>query len=129
MRRGYMSASKILAELGEAATRAAKDALKDGAESVMEEAKRRCPVYDGRNPHVVKGALRDSIHMTARRGGASYRIIADAQAKDGLFYGTIVEYSPHAGRPFLWPSLDAKRDEVRTAIADAVRAACRRKGT
>ena len=45
--RGFVSAEKILSELGAEATAAAKEALAHGADDVVAEAKNRCPVYTG----------------------------------------------------------------------------------
>ena len=122
----YQSAETILKELGEHAMEAAKAALADGAAVVADEARRRCPVYDGRDRRVVKGALKKSIHVVKGKGGKECYIVADAQAQDGLFYGTIVEFSPK-GRPFLYPALDAKRKAVQDIIIERVREAIRRK--
>jgi hypothetical protein len=91
MAKSYQSAEKILRELGENATKAAKDALADGAELVVVEAKSRCPVYKGNDCRVVKGALRDSIHAVKLKSGAKYKIVADATSHDGIFYGKLVE--------------------------------------
>lgn len=127
MAKGYQSAEEILRELGENATKAAKDALADGAEIVMQEARNRCPVYKGNDNRVVKGALRDSIHAVKQKGGAKYKIIADATSHDGIFYGKLVEFSPKINKPFMYPAMDARRDEVRNKIIDAVREVLRRK--
>jgi HK97 gp10 family phage protein len=127
MAKGYQSAEEILRELGENATKAAKSALADGAEIVMQEARNRCPVYKGNDRRVVKGALRDSIHAVKQKGGAKYKIIADATSHDGIFYGKLVEFSPAINKPFMYPAMDARRDEVRNKIIDAVREALRRK--
>ena len=127
MAKGYQSAEEILQELGENATKAAKDALADGAEIVMQEARNRCPVYKGNDNRVVKGALRDSIHAVKQKGGAKYKIVADAVSHDGIFYGKLVEFSPKINKPFMYPAMDARRDEVRNKIIDAVREALRRK--
>ncbi len=127
MAKGYQSAEEILRELGDYATKAAKDALADGAEIVMQEARNRCPVYKGNDNRVVKGALRDSIHAVKQKGGAKYKIIADATSHDGIFYGKLVEFSPKINKPFMYPAMDARRDEVRNKIIDAVREALRRK--
>ena len=54
---------------------------------------------------------------------------ADAQAKDGMFYGQIVEFSPKINRPFLYPALDAHKESLKASIIEAIRAACRRHGT
>jgi HK97 gp10 family phage protein len=127
MAKGYQSAEEILRELGDYATKAAKDALADGAEIVMQEARNRCPVYKGNDNRVVKGALRDSIHAVKQKGGAKYKIVADAVSHDGIFYGKLVEFSPKINKPFMYPAMDARRDEVRNKIIDAVREALRRK--
>ena len=127
MAKSYQSAEKILRELGENATKAAKSALADGAEIVMQEARNRCPVYKGNDNRVVKGALRDSIHAVKQKGGAKYKIVADAVSHDGIFYGKLVEFSPAINKPFMYPAMDARRDEVRNKIIDAVREALRRK--
>lgn len=127
MAKGYQSAEEILRELGENATKAAKSALADGAEIVMQEARNRCPVYKGNDNRVVKGALRDSIHAVKQKGGAKYKIVADAVSHDGIFYGKLVEFSPKINKPFMYPAMDARRDEVRNKIIDAVREALRRK--
>lgn len=123
----YESAATILKQLGKAAEDAAKKALAEGAEVLVDEAKSRCPVYDGDDTRPVKGALRDSIHAIRQKGGRVYRIVADAQAKDGLFYGKLVEFSPKINEPFLYPAMDAKRQEIRGRIVSAVREALRRR--
>ena len=127
MAKRFNSAETILKELGTAAENAAKAALEEGADILVKEAKARCPVYDGDDPRAVKGALRDSIHAEKEKGGKEYRIVADAQAKDGLFYGKIVEFSPKINKPFLYPAMDAKRKEIQQNIVAAVREAIRKK--
>ena len=127
MAKRFDSAETILKELGEAAETAAIAALAEGAEMVMKEAKQRCPVYEGDDYRVVKGALRDSIHAEKQKGGREYRIVADAQAQDGLYYGKIVEFSPKINKPFLYPAMDAKREAVKKKIIEAVREAIRKK--
>ena len=127
MAKRFDSAETILRELGTAAEEVAKAALAEGAEIVMKEAKERCPVYDGDDPRVVKGALRDSIHAVKEKGGKEYKIIADAQAQDGLYYGKIVEFSPKINKPFMYPAMDAKREVVKKKIVEAVREAIRKK--
>ena len=127
MAKGWQTSEEILRELGEAATAAAKSALADGAEIVIQEAKSRCPVYKGNDRRVVKEALRDSIHAVKLKGGAKYRIVADAKSHDGIFYGKLVEFSPKINKPFMYPAMDARRDEVRNKIVDAVREALRKR--
>ena len=127
MAKRFDSAQTILKQLGREAENAAKSALADGAEVVMKEARERCPVYEGADRRVVKKALKNSIHAEKRKGGREYRIVADAQAKDGLYYGKIVEFSPKINLPFLYPALDARREEVKKGIVEAVREAIRKK--
>ena len=114
-----------LKELGEHVLQAAKDALKKGADSVVEDAKSRCPVKTG--------ALRDSIKAEPNKSGTVYQISADARSAptknrpNGFLYGQIVEYSPKGNnRPFLHPALDAKRKEVDEGISTAIKEAIRR---
>ena len=70
---------------------------------------------------------RDSIHAVKEKGGKEYRIVADAQAQDGLYYGKIVEFSPKINKPFMYPAMDAKREIVKKKIVDAVREAVRKR--
>ena len=127
MAKGWQSAEDILKELGENATEAAKTALAEGVELVMKEAKERCPVYTGNDRRVVKGALKESIHAVKQKGGAKYKIIADAVSHDGIFYGKLVEFSPAINQPFMYPALDAQRETVKKLIVEAVREAVRKR--
>ncbi len=127
MAKGWQSSEEILRELGENATEAAKSALAEGAELVMKEAKERCPVYTGNDRRVVKGALKESIHAVKQKGGAKYKIIADAVSHDGIFYGKLVEFSPAINKPFMYPALDAQRETVKKLIVEAVREAVRKR--
>ena len=95
---------------------AAKDALKQGADEVVADAKSRCPVRTGK--------LRDSIRAEPNREGTSYKIIADAD-NNGYQYGQIVEFSPKEGfTPFLYPALEANygrvMSNIRTAISNVI---------
>jgi HK97 gp10 family phage protein len=125
--RRWQSSEEILKELGENATEAAKSALAEGVELVMKEAKERCPVYTGNDRRVVKGALKESIHAVKQKGGAKYKIIADAVSHDGIFYGKLVEFSPAINQPFMYPALDAQRETVKKLIVEAVREAVRKR--
>ncbi len=127
MAKGWQSAEDILKELGENATEAAKSALAEGVELVMKEAKERCPVYTGNDRRVVKGALKESIHAVKQKGGAKYKIIANAVSHDGIFYGKLVEFSPAINQPFMYPALDAQREMVKKLIVEAVREAVRKR--
>ena len=120
-----------LKELGEHVLTAAKAALKTCAEKVAEDAKSRCPVYEGHKKGgmvyhwqgAASGALRDSIKAEPNKRGTVYEISANAKNGNGYLYGQIIEFSPKINRPFLYPALDANRDKVRESIAAGIRAA------
>ncbi len=121
----YVSTERLLASLGENAIRAGHRALSECANDLVTEAKSRCPVYEGTDRRVVKGALRNSIYAKKKRSGQRYDIVADAVAHDGLYYGRVVEFSPKINKPFLYPAMDAMRDDIKRKIVDAVKAAVR----
>lgn len=123
--RGQMSTSRTVAELreiGEHVVQAAKVALRQGVDIVVAEAKSRCPVKTG--------ALRDSIKAESRNDGAAYAISANAFKTDRYgrryYYGARVEFDPSINKPFLYPAMDAKRDEVYSGVKDAISDAIRR---
>ena len=126
MSKGWVNTQKLLEEMGEGVLEAGKKALAEGAEMVVQEAKNRCPVYKGSDRRVVPGALRDSIRAVKKKGGAEYKITADAETQDGLKYGRLVEFSPRINKPFMYPAMDAQRDAVKDRIVEAVKAAVRR---
>lgn len=101
--------------LGNDVTEAAKKALEDGAQIVVDEAKSRVPVKTG--------ALRDSIHFKKLNKGTKIRIVADAKDRDGVEYGQYVEFSPLINEPFMYPAMDSRRAEVKQKIIDAIREA------
>ena len=112
------SVAKILKQLGENTTKAARKALSESADSVVAEAKSRVPVKTG--------ALRDSIQAEKVKSDR-YRITANAKNKKGVAYGRILEYSPKSDKAFMKPALDAKKAEIKQNIVNAVREAVRKK--
>ncbi|MBR1807169.1 MAG: HK97 gp10 family phage protein [Selenomonadaceae bacterium] len=115
--RGASSTLKELRAIGEHVAEAAKAALKQGVDTVVADAKNRCPVRTGK--------LRDSIKAEPYSDGASYGITANANNK-GFYYGLLVEFSPMEGyRPFLYPALDAHSQEVYDNVKNAVTNAIR----
>lgn len=119
--RGYMSTGKsaaVLKELGDNILAAAKAALAKGADDIVKDAKARCPERTG--------ALNASIRAVPNKTGTAIKIRADAQAKDGVFYGQIVEFSPKINRPFLYPAFDAQRNQIKDSIIDAIKGALRK---
>lgn len=124
--RGYSSvagteqAVRKLREKGEHVLAAAKVALRQGADAIVDEMKSRCPVRTGK--------LRDSIKAVQLDNGAAYEFSADAQNSNGIAYGQFVEFSPQFATPFFYPSMDARRDEVQENIKQAIQNAVRQGG-
>ena len=123
-RRNLMSANQTLLalrEMGEHVANAAKTAIRNSADIVVAEAKSRCPVKTGK--------LRDSIKATAKNQGAAYSISANASSTDSngrtYYYGRRIEFDPYIGQPFLYPSLDAHRQEIYHKVRDAISNAIR----
>ena len=85
------SLSDVFQDIGEKATKAAKAALSNGADMVVNDAKTRCPVRTG--------ALKESIHKVVLRGGTRIKVIADATNDNGVPYGRFVEFSPMIQAP------------------------------
>lgn len=106
-----------LREMGAHVERAAKQALRAGAYKVVADAKSKVPVRSGK--------LKESIKAVPNRDGSSYRISADAK-KNGVAYGQFVEFSPKINKPFLYPSLNENRTQIRENVKTAVQNAIRR---
>lgn len=104
--------SGILRDYGKRAAQAARQALEENAEIVLEEARARCPVDTGK--------LRDSLHLE-KKGADKIRIVADAQNK-GYYYGRLLEYAPN-GKPFMRPALESKREEIHRNVLEKIRGA------
>lgn len=92
---------------------AAKQALRESAEEIVQDAKSRAPVKTGN--------LRDSIHAIEENEGLSYKIVADAINEQGKQYAKIVEYSPKINKPYLFPAIEDNRNNINRRIAQAVR--------
>lgn len=106
-----------LREMGEHVANAAKQALRNGADIVAADAKRRAPVKTGK--------LRDSIKVVpASRDGTRYKVSADA-TKNGYAYGKVIEYANDRERAFLHPALAENRQQIRENIKNAARDAIR----
>lgn len=135
-----ISIKAILERYGEKAAVAARQALRDNAATLVEEAKRRCPVekgfYKGRQYKLKhRGRLRDSIHVE-NAGKDTIAVVADAKDDKGYPYAPIVEYSskntinlngmiinPLA---FMKPAYEAKKVEMVNHSKDTIRAAIRK---
>lgn len=116
---GTAEAAQAIRELGENVLRAAQTALSDGVDKIVLDAKNRCPV--SLSPYVAPGELRNSIKKERKQNGNAYAISANAQGKNGYFYGQIVEFSPRVNKPFLYPAMMAGFQQVRAAIRSAIK--------
>lgn len=117
---GHLSASQTvrrLREAGEHVEAAAKRALRNGAYTVVADAKSRVPVRTGN--------LKNSIKAEPNRDGSVYKISANAK-KNGVAYGQFVEFNPAYKTPFLYPAMDAHRQQIRENVKDAAQQALRR---
>lgn len=112
---GLPETLRQLSEMGEHVVEAAKEVLKQGADELVADAKRNCPVQSGK--------LRDSIHAKPNREGTYYKIVVDAKDDSGFCYGQIVEFSPKINKPFLYPAFDANYGRIMANIRAAVRRA------
>lgn len=120
--RGYRGAVRpylnMLREKGEHVVAAAKNALKEGVDQVVADAKTRVRVDTGR--------LKESIKAVDVENGAAYEVQANARnPKDQIVYGQFEEFAPW-GHPFLMPALEAHADAIRSNIRQAVEEAIQR---
>ena len=100
---GVNRTMRNLREMGEHVAEAARRALKAGAYRVAADAKSRCPVDTGK--------LRDSIHVDQSRSGNRFVVLADAE-NDGYHYAKHVEYDPQINKPYMYPALDANKQQI-----------------
>ena len=112
---GVSEAVRNLRMKGEHVLTAAKQALKEGADMIVQDAKSRCPVKTG--------ALKNSITAKSLEDGAAYELSADAKNKRGIAYGQFVEFDPRIAHPFLYPALDANVDRVKQRVGNAIQTA------
>lgn len=113
-----------LREVGEHVLTAAKEELKKGVAIIVADAKSRCPVKTGR--------LKESIKAESNRDGSVYWITANASVEEPksptgrFYYGAVVEFSPKINKPFMYPALDAHRQEIYNQIDAAISKAATR---
>ena len=122
-----MSTAKTIAELremGEHVVEAAKAELKKGVDAVVADAKAKCPVNTGK--------LRDSIKAEANKDATVYWLSANASTESPksptgrFYYGATVEFSPRINKPFMYPAMDAHRQEIWDNVANAIERATRK---
>ena len=127
-RRQQVNIRRILELYGEKAAEAARKALHENAENLVQAARELVPVekgfYRGRQ-HKLKhpGRLRDSIHVE-EGGKDTVLVVADAKDDKGYCYAPIIEYAPW-GTPFMKPAYEAKKIELINHAKDVIREAIR----
>ncbi|MBR3746932.1 MAG: HK97 gp10 family phage protein [Selenomonadaceae bacterium] len=92
-----------LREMGEHVAEAVNRALKAGAYRIAADAKNRCPVDTGK--------LRNSIDVNQSRSGNRFVVSADAE-NDGYHYAAHVEFDPQINKPYMYPALDANKQQI-----------------
>ncbi len=110
--------ARTFAMIGEAATQQAVKALADGADLVVQDAKRRI--------HPVSGDLAKSVRAIPRNKGTTIKIVADAANEKGVAYGQYVEFWPGREHPFMYPAMYANKSKVKEMVAEAIREAVRK---
>jgi HK97 gp10 family phage protein len=108
----------MLTALGLEINDAAKAALEQGAKTIQDDAKTRCPVNTGK--------LRDSITYKKNSKGTIIKITAGARNDKGVAYGQYVEFDPRINKAFLYPAKDAHKNEIRDSIIQAVKEGVKR---
>lgn len=122
-------ATEELRRKGEHVLTAAKKALRDGADIIAADMRRRVPIKSGK--------LKSSINVESLENGAVYRFSANARnPKDNFLYAPIVEFATwrnvkgkrHRKKKtaFMYPAFDARRQEVNSLIKDAINSAIER---
>ena len=127
-KRKSVSIKHILELYGEKAAEAARKALRENADTLVQAARELCPVETGlyRNrQHKLKhpGRLRDSIHVEDGDKD-TILVVADATDDKGFCYAPIIEYAPW-GKPFMKPAYEAKKIAMINHSKDVIRAAIR----
>ena len=105
--------SRYFLEMPKAIQEKAIEALREGAEMVVNDAKKLVPVKTGK--------LRDSIKAVSNKKGTKYTITAPAQNDKGIAYGQYVEFWPGRRYPFMYPAMEANRDEIKRKVIQAIK--------
>ena len=127
-KRAGVSIKDMIQLYGDKAAEAARQALKDNAESLAQAARELAPVEKGfyRNRQFKlkhPGRLRDSIHVEEDKKD-TLLVVANAKDDKGYPYAAIIEYAPY-GTPFMKPAYEAKKIEMINHSKDMIRAALR----
>ena len=123
-RYGRLSGNAIevaLMELGADVSIKAKEALLEGGQTILADARARI--------HSISGALSASGRLEVNKKGTIVRIVFDAaspatvHSAGGYLYGKIVEFRPGHEQPFLYPAYDTQRRQIKQIVIDAIQKA------
>ena len=128
-RRAYrqqVTIRRILKMYGEKAAKAARQALRDNAETLVQAVRELAPIekeFYKKRKYKLKhpGRLRDSVHIEDGKKD-TIRVVADAKDDKGFCYVPIIEYTPR-GQPFMKPAYEAKKISMINHSKDLIRAA------
>jgi HK97 gp10 family phage protein len=124
--RGYASVSRLrkkLARMPDDIVKDVRDAISDSAEVLRFEMLQRVPVDTG--------MLAETIEIKLGRDKLSARVGPGARTKKARkrgFRALFLEFGTRhmAARPFIFPALEARKTEIKSAIDNAVDRALRR---
>lgn len=114
--------SAVLEELGADVSVAAKEALLQGGQTILADARARI--------HSISGALSASGRLEVNKKGTIVKIVFDAASpetdySEGYRYAKIVEFRPGHEHPYLYPAYDAHRDQIKQNVIEAIQKAVR----
>lgn len=115
---GMAELSRMLEQMGKAGSRIGNKALREAAQPILEEAKRNAPMDTGKG--------REGLSVgRPRMKGDTRSVLIGIQRDDmsEIFYMKFHEFgtSKMIARPFLTPAFEAKKDEARRILAQAIR--------
>lgn len=114
----YATVKQLLEKFTEAAVKRCQDEISQGADEVVNECK-ATTAFSDTSPKKHAVHLRDSIHKEKRNNGLRYAILVDAKDKNGVAYGWYVE----ATHPFLFPTVNAHREDIKQRAIRALKGA------
>lgn len=109
-----------LSQMGANITRFENKALKNAAETVLEDAK-ATNVFNDRSGRLRKGL---KISGVKKKEGVKYILVGvDKSDNSKIFYGKFLEFgtSKISARPFLQPAYEKNREQIQKTIAETLK--------
>lgn len=121
--------AKLSAMVPKVQKKITRQALRQGAKRVRDEARRLAPVDSG----ALKKSLKVRAAKNLRRGSFGLSVLTGTRAELGIspeakfYYPAVLEYGGrgHEAQPYLRPAMDATRAEVLGLIKSSIREALR----